>query len=148
LFKEIIQFNPEKLQAGGGSGLGLWITNGIVGLHAGQISVYSEGEGHGCSFTVKIPMIRCPPRQSIGSQSFEGRGSRSYSDNNLSSPEYLDNRRSSTIIEVSRKSSNIPFTSPNTVIHSTKDLIESRRSRYVYIYGFYIYMCVFVCVCM
>jgi signal transduction histidine kinase len=29
LFKEIIQFNPEKLQAGGGSGLGLWITGGI-----------------------------------------------------------------------------------------------------------------------
>jgi signal transduction histidine kinase len=29
LFKEIIQFNPEKLQAGGGSGLGLWITSGI-----------------------------------------------------------------------------------------------------------------------
>jgi signal transduction histidine kinase len=29
LFKEIIQFNPEKLQAGGGSGLGLWIASGI-----------------------------------------------------------------------------------------------------------------------
>jgi signal transduction histidine kinase len=29
LFKEIIQFSPEKLQAGGGSGLGLWIANGI-----------------------------------------------------------------------------------------------------------------------
>jgi hypothetical protein len=28
LFKEIIQFNPEKLQAGGGSGLGLWTTSG------------------------------------------------------------------------------------------------------------------------
>ena len=28
LFKDIVQFNPEKLQAGGGSGLGLWITKG------------------------------------------------------------------------------------------------------------------------
>ena len=25
LFKEIVQFNPEKLQAGGGSGLGFYI---------------------------------------------------------------------------------------------------------------------------
>ena len=28
LFKDIVQFSPEKLQAGGGSGLGLWITGG------------------------------------------------------------------------------------------------------------------------
>jgi signal transduction histidine kinase len=25
IFKEIVQFHPEILQAGGGSGLGLWI---------------------------------------------------------------------------------------------------------------------------
>ena len=56
LFHEIVQFNPEKLQAGGGSGLGLWITQEIIHLHNGQISVYSEGEGKGSSFTVSIPM--------------------------------------------------------------------------------------------
>ena len=58
LFRDIVQFSPEKLQAGGGSGLGLWITGGIVDLHGGKISVHSEGEGKGCSFTVEIPMIR------------------------------------------------------------------------------------------
>ena len=58
LFKDIVQFNPEKLQAGGGSGLGLWITKGIVDLHGGKISVNSLGEGMGSSFTVEIPMIR------------------------------------------------------------------------------------------
>ena len=58
LFKDIVQFNPEKLQAGGGSGLGLWISSGIVDLHDGKISVYSDGEGTGCSFTVEIPMLR------------------------------------------------------------------------------------------
>lgn len=61
LFKEIVQFSPEKLQAGGGSGLGLWITSGIVELHEGQISVFSDGEGNGSSFTVEMPMIRLPP---------------------------------------------------------------------------------------
>ena len=60
LFKEIVQFNPEKLQAGGGSGLGLWITGGIVDLHDGKISASSGGEGMGSSFSVEIPMIRWP----------------------------------------------------------------------------------------
>jgi signal transduction histidine kinase len=44
LFNEIVQFNPEVLQAGGGSGLGLWITRGIVDLHNSTISVFSAGE--------------------------------------------------------------------------------------------------------
>jgi two-component system, sensor histidine kinase len=44
LFNEIVQFNPEVLQAGGGSGLGLWITRGIVDLHNSTISVFSAGK--------------------------------------------------------------------------------------------------------
>jgi CheY-like chemotaxis protein len=62
LFKEIVQFSPEKLQSGGGSGLGLWITGGIMNLHDGNISVSSQGEGQGSSFTVEMPMIRRPPK--------------------------------------------------------------------------------------
>ena len=58
LFKEIVQFSPEVLQAGGGSGLGLWITKGIVDLHQGEISVHSEGLGYGSTFTVELPMER------------------------------------------------------------------------------------------
>ena len=54
LFKEIVQFNPEVLQAGGGSGLGLYITSSIVQMHGGTISAYSAGAGNGSTFTVDI----------------------------------------------------------------------------------------------
>jgi two-component system, sensor histidine kinase len=60
LFNEIVQFNPEKLQAGGGSGLGLWITQEILNLHDGGISVSSEGEGKGSTFTIEMPLVRWP----------------------------------------------------------------------------------------
>jgi signal transduction histidine kinase len=45
-------------QAGGGSGLGLWITNSIMELHHGKVSVSSPGEGMGCCFVVEIDMQR------------------------------------------------------------------------------------------
>jgi CheY-like chemotaxis protein len=60
IFKEIVQFHPEILQAGGGSGLGLWIVKGILDLHKGDISVSSAGEGFGTCFTFEVPMIRHP----------------------------------------------------------------------------------------
>ena len=81
LFKHVVQFNAGKLQKGGGSGFGLFsecitvhdsthtstsiyiITNtlavdakAIVDLHGGRISVHSEGEGEGCTFTLDIPV--------------------------------------------------------------------------------------------
>lgn len=45
LFKEGVQFNVNQLQAGGGSGLGLWIAKGVVDLHAGVLSASSPGLG-------------------------------------------------------------------------------------------------------
>ena len=65
LFKEIVQFNPEKLQACGGSGFGLWISKSIVAMHEGAISVHSEGEGHGSTFRLEIPMTRYVNHTSI-----------------------------------------------------------------------------------
>jgi CheY-like chemotaxis protein len=62
LFHEVVQFNPEVLQAGGGSGLGLWITNNIVNMHDGKVSVYSAGENSGCSFSVEVDMQRKIPK--------------------------------------------------------------------------------------
>ena len=56
----MIQFSPERLQAGGGSGYGLCIAQGIIGIHDGYIGVYSPGEGKGSTFVVEIPMQRNP----------------------------------------------------------------------------------------
>jgi CheY-like chemotaxis protein len=58
LFGEGVQFNANKLQAGGGSGFGLFITKGIVLLHKGaNIWANSEGEGCGCTFFVELPLV-------------------------------------------------------------------------------------------
>jgi signal transduction histidine kinase len=56
LFKKYAQFDAAKLQKGGGTGLGLWISRGIVELHGGRIGAYSEGEGKGCSFFIELPI--------------------------------------------------------------------------------------------
>jgi CheY-like chemotaxis protein len=73
-----VQFDPEKLQSGGGSGLGLWskfarttfpliiltslmhcpVSHQVAELHSGSLSVLSEGEGHGCTFTFGLPLHR------------------------------------------------------------------------------------------
>ena len=60
LFREVVQFNPDVLQGGGGSGLGLYICKSIVDLHGGRIDVASEGEGLGSTFSVVLPMCHTP----------------------------------------------------------------------------------------
>jgi len=58
LFKEGIQFNANKLQAGGGSGLGLFISKGIVNMHNGRISASSAGVNKGATFVVELPVVQ------------------------------------------------------------------------------------------
>jgi CheY-like chemotaxis protein len=57
LFQEGVQFNPNQLQAGQGSGLGLWISRGLIDLHLGKLSAFSEGLGQGSTFTIEIPLF-------------------------------------------------------------------------------------------
>ena len=54
--KEGVQFNANELQAGQGSGLGLFISKGIVEQHGGALSVSSEGVGKGATFCIELPM--------------------------------------------------------------------------------------------
>ena len=58
LFKEVVQFSPELLQNGGGSGLGMCISRNLMDMHGGTISVHSAGVGHGSLFTLRLPMVR------------------------------------------------------------------------------------------
>ena len=63
LFGEGVQFDANKLQHGGGSGLGLSIAKGIVTQHEGTIKADSEGHGKGTSFVIELPLYRCPSEE-------------------------------------------------------------------------------------
>lgn len=52
VFEDGTQFDANKLQAGGGSGLGLNIARGIVLEHGGSLTCSSEGIGQGTTFTL------------------------------------------------------------------------------------------------
>jgi CheY-like chemotaxis protein len=52
VFEDGTQFDANKLQAGGGSGLGLNIARGIVIEHGGSLTCSSEGIGQGTTFTL------------------------------------------------------------------------------------------------
>lgn len=56
LFKEGVQFNVNKLQAGQGSGLGLYIAKGILVQHDGSLEASSEGVGCGSTMTMTLPL--------------------------------------------------------------------------------------------
>ena len=60
LFAEGVQFDANKLQHGGGSGLGLNIAKGIVEQHQGTIRATSEGVGTGTTFYVELPLYEYP----------------------------------------------------------------------------------------
>ncbi|CAJ1960131.1 unnamed protein product [Cylindrotheca closterium] len=56
LFSEGVQFDANRLQHGGGSGLGLSIAKGLVEQHRGTISADSEGFGKGTIFSIELPL--------------------------------------------------------------------------------------------
>ena len=59
---EGVQFHAHELLASKGSGLGLFITKGIVEQHGGTLTVSSAGIDHGTTFTVELPLFLLPVR--------------------------------------------------------------------------------------
>jgi CheY-like chemotaxis protein len=55
--KEGVQFNANALQAGGGSGLGLFIGKGLVEQQGGKMTVSSEGLGMGVTVVFELPLF-------------------------------------------------------------------------------------------
>ena len=60
MFQSGVQFNVNELQAGGGSGLGLFISRGITKQHHGELKVSSPGIGQGSTFTCVLPLYEIP----------------------------------------------------------------------------------------
>jgi PAS domain S-box-containing protein len=60
LFQPFAQVHDAARHPVGGTGLGLYISRGIVEQHGGQVTVESDGPGHGSSFVVRLPLKALP----------------------------------------------------------------------------------------
>jgi signal transduction histidine kinase/CheY-like chemotaxis protein len=64
VFEPFRQASGGTMRRHGGLGLGLSIVRHIVELHGGEITVHSDGPGHGATFTVRFPLL--PSTREVG----------------------------------------------------------------------------------
>jgi PAS domain S-box-containing protein len=57
VFDRFRQADASTTRIHGGLGLGLSIVHQLVDLHGGSVSVHSEGEGKGTTFTISLPFV-------------------------------------------------------------------------------------------
>lgn len=114
LFEEGVQFNANKLQAGGGSGLGLYITKGLVEQHHGSLSATSDGLGKGSTFTLCLPLYRDPNNMDV-----------TYQTEGTISSFTLKNEPLSSVEEVEEEPAETPTEMPNP---TTKGMMDDGGS--------------------
>lgn len=93
LFQPFSQINPEELQGGGGSGLGLSICKKIIKLYDGGIGVHSE-EGEGAEFYFWVRLERSKEDGAFADMSLSPEFVSAASDHGLESSPF-DSRASS-----------------------------------------------------
>ncbi|MEX2221445.1 MAG: GAF domain-containing protein [Candidatus Rokuibacteriota bacterium] len=75
VFERFRQAESSTNRAYGGLGLGLAIVRHLVELHGGSVSVQSEGEGQGATFSVRLPVaaaVRTPEERAPAATKAEG----------------------------------------------------------------------------
>ena len=60
IFKPFEQGSGHTSRTGGGLGIGLALSKGLVELHGGRIEAVSAGPGRGAVFTVELPTVATP----------------------------------------------------------------------------------------
>jgi CheY-like chemotaxis protein len=63
VFDMFSQVDRSIERSAGGLGIGLALVKGLVEMHGGTVTVESEGEGKGSTFTVKLPVLQSGRRQ-------------------------------------------------------------------------------------
>jgi signal transduction histidine kinase len=62
VFEMFSQVRPDDSRSEGGLGIGLSLVRTFTQLHGGSVSVWSDGPGTGCVFTVRLPIVpETPP---------------------------------------------------------------------------------------
>jgi CheY-like chemotaxis protein len=56
VFERFRQADGSTTRQHGGLGLGLAIVKHLVEIHGGSVAAHSEGEGHGATFTIELPL--------------------------------------------------------------------------------------------
>jgi two-component system sensor histidine kinase SenX3 len=61
IFERFYRVDPARSRQTGGTGLGLAIVKHVTGKHGGDVTVWSK-EGHGSTFTIRLPLLDAPSR--------------------------------------------------------------------------------------
>ena len=61
IFERFYRVDPARSRQTGGTGLGLAIVKHVTSKHGGDVTVWSK-EGHGSTFTLRLPLLDASPR--------------------------------------------------------------------------------------